>query len=108
MVQLFTAGTPIESAVQAGAGITAIRDFALADTTWRVFNRWTRNLLKDKPHVVELHKQNVTCLQRCVQDLHLAAMAKLERDLGRNEKNASRALKERLQSARAAREATYV
>ena len=44
-------------------------------------------------------------LPRPAQELHLAAIEKLERDLSRNEKNASRALKERLQEARAAREA---
>ena len=47
-------------------------------------------------------------MHACVQELHLAAMEKLEDDLNRNEKNASRALKERLQAARAAREETCV
>lgn len=42
------------------------------------------------------------------QDLHLAAMEKLEHELSTNEKNASRALRERLQAARAAREAKCV
>ena len=41
-----------------------------------------------------------------VQELHLAAMERLEHDLDKNEKNATRALRERLMAARAAREAT--
>ncbi|CAM9892070.1 unnamed protein product, partial [Ectocarpus sp. 13 AM-2016] len=41
-----------------------------------------------------------------MKELHLAAMEQLENDMSRNEKNASRALRERLQAARAAREAT--
>lgn len=52
--------------------------------------------------------ENAACLQRRAQELHLAAMEQLERDLSRNEKNASRALKEQLQEARAARAATCV
>eukprot|EP00752_Nemacystus_decipiens_P010330 g9202.t1 len=52
----------------------------------------------------ELDPQAVVS-SRKMKELHLAAMEKLERDLSRNEKNASRALKERLQEARAAREA---
>lgn len=43
-----------------------------------------------------------------VQELHLAAMERLEHDLNKNEKNATRALRERLTAARAAREATCV
>lgn len=42
------------------------------------------------------------------QDLHLVAMEKLERDLGRKHKNASQALKQRLRESRAAREAMCV
>lgn len=64
--------------------------------------------VEEKTHVAKLPELNATCLERRTQELHLAAMEKLERDLSRNEKNASRALKERLQEARAAREATYV
>lgn len=43
-----------------------------------------------------------------VQELHLAAMERLEHDLNKNEKNANRALRERLLAARAAREETCV
>lgn len=42
------------------------------------------------------------------QELHLAAMERLEHDLSKNEKNATRALRERLMAARAARGATCV
>ncbi|CAM9214533.1 unnamed protein product, partial [Scytosiphon promiscuus] len=45
----------------------------------------------------------ITCSK--MKELHLAAMEKLERDLSRNEKNAARALRDRLQAAREDREA---